>query len=206
MAAEVRDAMSSPPQAPAGRVPHRFASLGWGLACAACAGGVLSALFWLLNVQAETAYELRKRLPWAVLLLLTAGALGGSLGAALVSVRYPPTHPTPEALTRIGLVTGCLGGLVTFPAVLVCDGWLGPLASARLLWCIIGFVTGVQAHRLVVRLPPETANSPGRDHSAPPHKPAEGRGGWFPARLPLALMLLALALLFACLMSVEVRG
>ncbi len=126
-----------------------FVALGWGLACAACAGGVWVGGFLILDERIElTNGELKYRFPTAAILIAFAGAFGAVLGALLVGLLYAASTKTPKVLALGGSLMGIVGGVFTIPTVIVCREWVSPLASSAILWTFIGFFAGLRAYRL----------------------------------------------------------
>jgi hypothetical protein len=135
-------------------------ALGWGVACALCAGGVWLAGFLVLGVRIELPnIELQHRLPNAAIAIAFLGALGGVFGGLFVGLIYDAADPTPRVLVLGGAAVGALGGTVTIPTVILCREVISPLASSTLLWCAVGYGTGRIAYRLSLR----KSNSPPGD-------------------------------------------
>jgi hypothetical protein len=173
-----------------------LAALGWGLACAACAGGVSLDVFLMTGGRIELPNAaLKYRLPDIAVAIALAGAFGGVLGAALVGLMYPPAHRTPRLLARIGVLTGTFGGALTVPAIILCRDWISPLASSTLLWCLVGFVAGLRAHRLSLRSTEPLSEEGGHGPYAPRFS------DWVVVRLFPALALLGLV----CWVIITVR-
>jgi hypothetical protein len=124
-------------------------ALGWGVACALCAGGVWLAGFLMLDVRIELPnYELLRRLPDAAIVIAVTGALGGVFGGLYGGLIYEASDPTPRVLVLGGAVVGAVGGALTIPTVILCREVVNPLTSSTLLWCAIGYFTGRIAYRL----------------------------------------------------------
>ncbi len=125
----------------------RIVALGWGLACAVCAGGVSLFVFDRLNEPVVHNSELQNRLPTAAFVIAGVGAVAGLITGLMVGLHHDGHKPS-VALGLLGAITGVVGGSLTIPTVILFRAWLSPLASTSLLWAIVGFVVGVVSWKL----------------------------------------------------------
>jgi hypothetical protein len=152
--------MTSPsPNEPPAEVPlpqRRTVALGWGLACAAVAGGVWLLGFLLVDYRlplynATVAVQYDKPL-----FIALTGGIGGLLGGLLVALPYAASDTSPRVLILGGAGTGIVGGALVLKVVVLCGEWLNPLASSTIFWCFVGFLAGLGAYRLSATTAHET--------------------------------------------------